>query len=333
MANKYDRLFVACVTPFKPGTEDIDLGECRSLFRHWGAPRWINAGGSIIVNPEAGESFYTTIEEKCEIARVALEELGDKTIVFSGAMQPTTKALVEEAKALKKVGVHGLFLTPPMGSMDITQKWNPNEFPEVWIDQLKEVEDAVDLPVITHPTGGMFYGMPVPAMLKILEAIPQIVGWKLISAHWRETCKALRGFESNRHVATLIAGATQFHEAFAYGYFDGSVSGNWNYSMEPMLDLVEAWKKDDVVKARKILFDGLIQLHDAVEQDDFESGYRLHSAMKATTWLNGLISAPFMRAPVRKLRTGEVRLLRDRLKNCHLEVISDKAIQQYYPDF
>jgi dihydrodipicolinate synthase/N-acetylneuraminate lyase len=43
----------------------------------------------------AGEAFYLTQREKLRLAEIALEELGDKTLVFSGVMQTTTRACVE----------------------------------------------------------------------------------------------------------------------------------------------------------------------------------------------------------------------------------------------
>jgi 4-hydroxy-tetrahydrodipicolinate synthase len=331
MSYKYDKLYVALVTPFKPGTEEIDEGAWRSFLRYWVQPRFVDAGGSVIVSPEAGEVFYTTKEEKVRLAEIALEEVGDKMLVVSGVMQPTTKDCVEEAKALKEVGVQGLFLIPPMGAIDITTRWDPIKFPEVWTDQLQTICDAVDLPVITHPAGGKYGGIPVPAMLKILDAVPQIVGWKMITPTMRATAQALREYSaSKRHVGILMAGATWFHEALAYDHFDGTVSGFWNYAMEPMMDHLDAWRKNDVVKARQVLFDGLIQLHDYVMGS--EEDFRLHSAYKVATWLRGLIPDPFMRAPQRRLRTEHVRKLRDLLKACHLEVIPDKDIKKAYPD-
>lgn len=332
LEHKYDKLYVALVTPFKLGTEDIDYDAWRKLLQYWGQDKFVNAGGGIIVNPEAGECFYTTIEEKVRLTEIALEEVGDKMMIFSGVMQPTTKASVAEAKALKDVGVHGLFTPPPMGAMDITSSWDPAMYPEVWTDQLKMICDVADLPIITHPTGGKYYGIPVPAIPKILDEVPNIIGWKMLTSDLRGTARALRDYSATkRHVGLFMAGAHKFHEALAYGYFDGTVSGFWNYSMEQMLDYLDAWKKDDVVKAREILYDGFLELHDYVIGTGGEM--RLHSAYKVATWLRGLIPAPFMRAPQRKLRTEEVRKLRDLLNAAHLDVISEAEIRKAYPDF
>ena len=114
----------------------------------------------------------------------SLEELGDKTIVFSGVMQTTTKACVEEAKALKSLGVHGLFLMPPIGTIDIVAAWDPEKNPEVWIDQLRTIADAVNLPVIIHPTGGKFFAAPAmplgPWTLEGVQLSIGVIPWPVV---------------------------------------------------------------------------------------------------------------------------------------------------------
>jgi dihydrodipicolinate synthase/N-acetylneuraminate lyase len=327
---EYDKMFVASVTPFAPGTENIDEAVFRSYMRYWAQPKFVDAGGAILVSPEAGEAFYTTQREKVRMAEIALEEAGDRTIVFSGVMQTTTKACVEEAKALKSAGVHGVFLMPPIGTIDIVAAWDPIKNPEVWIDQLRTIADAVDLPVIIHPTGGKYFAMPLEAGMKIVDAVPHIVGYKMITADVDAMARALRAYDK-RHVGVLLAGAAAMHGAILGGYFDGTVSGSWNYAMEPTLDaIVAARDEKDPDKAERIWSSGLLDLHRAVTNQD--KGYRLHSAYKVCTWLRGLIPDPFLRAPQRRLPIAEVIELRDMIRKAHLEVISDANIRKSYPE-
>ncbi len=326
----YDKMYVASVTPYRPGTEDIDEAAFRRYMRYWGQPKFIDAGGAMLVSPEAGEAFYTTEREKVRLAEIALEEVGDRTMVFSGVMQTTTKACLAEARALKRAGVHGIFLMPPIGTIDIVAAWDPVKNPEVWIDQLRAIADAVELPVIIHPTGGMYFAMPLEPAMKIVDAVPQIVGYKMITADVDAMAAALRAY-SKRHVGVLLAGAAAMHGAIVGGYFDGTVSGSWNYAMEPTLDaIVAARDENDAAKAERLWGDGLLDLHRAVSNRD--KGYRLHSAYKVCTWLRGLIPDPFLRPPQRRLPIDEVIELRDRLRSAHLEVISDDNIREAYPE-
>ena len=326
---EYDRMFVASITPYKSGTEDIDEVAFRNYMRYWAQPKFIDAGGAMLVSPEAGEAFYLTQDEKLKLAEIALEELGDKTIVFCGVMQTTTRACIEEARALKRLGVHGLFLMPPIGTIDIVAAWDSQKNPEVWIDQLREIADAVNLPVIIHPTGGKFFALPLESGIKTIDAVPQIVGYKMITQDFDAMARALRAY-TKRHVGILPAGAGNMHPAIQNGWFDGTVSGSWNYAMEKTLDaIVAARDEKDAAKAERLWGDGLLALHRTVTNS--EKGYRLHSAYKLCTWMRGLIPDPFLRAPQRRLPVEQVVELRDALKAAHYEVISDAAIRKAYP--
>ena len=326
---EYDRMFVASVTPYKPGTEDIDEVAFRNYMRYWAQPKFVGAGGAMLASPEAGEAFYLTQAEKLRLAEIALDELGDKTVVFSGVMQTTTRACIEEAKTLKKAGVHGLFLMPPIGTIDIVAAWDSKKNPEVWIDQLKEISDAVNLPVIIHPTGGKFFSLPLESGMKAVDAVPQIVGYKMITEDFDDMARALRAY-TKRHVAILPAGANNMPVAIKNSWFDGTVSGSWNYAMEKTVDAIVAQRDEkDAAKADRLWADGLMALHRTVTNS--EKGYRLHSAYKLCTWMRGLIPSPFLRAPQRKLPVEQVVELRDALKAAHYEVISDAAMRKAYP--
>ena len=102
--------------------------------------------------------------------------------------------------------MHGLFLMPPIGTIDIVAAWDSKKNPEVWIDQLREIADAVNLPVIIHPTGGKFFALPLESGMKAVDAVPQIVGYKMITEDFDDMARALRAY-TKRHVAILPAGA------------------------------------------------------------------------------------------------------------------------------
>ena len=53
---KYDRLYVAIVTPYKDGSYDPDEEQLRSFLRFFLQPEYVEAGIGIIINPEAGET-------------------------------------------------------------------------------------------------------------------------------------------------------------------------------------------------------------------------------------------------------------------------------------
>jgi len=91
-----------------------------------------------------------TYEEKKKIVEIAVEEVAGKVPLFAGAIDMTTEGIVRDAVTAKKIGVDGIFFIPPMGSGDITYAWNPEKYPEVWIDIAKAIDKAVNLPIIVH---------------------------------------------------------------------------------------------------------------------------------------------------------------------------------------
>ena len=67
--NKWDRIYTAVVVPYKSGTFEVDYDAYRKLIRYFLQPKFVDAGGGIIVNPEAGEIFYLSLRGKEENRR------------------------------------------------------------------------------------------------------------------------------------------------------------------------------------------------------------------------------------------------------------------------
>jgi len=302
------RLFVALVLP---QTEDFKLDEpgLRRFVRYYLDHRFAKLGG-FIANPEAGENYYMTRAEKRRVLDIVLEETNGALPVFAGTFAWTTPEVLEVARDAKAAGAAGIFVAPPAGCMDISLVWDPVRYPEIWLDQIKAQVDAVDMPIITHPVvvPSMKYGvgMPVETTLKICAEVPNVVGWKMTYSYngHRIISRALR--EHAPQVAILCATASLFHEALAAGNFDGSLSGSWCGAMEPMLDHVEAWQRNDVERAREIWHSGLMQLQEYIYSD----GTRQHIRYKIAAYLRGLIASPLMRPPMPRPLPDEVATLR-----------------------
>src|SRR5690606_4189661 len=175
------RLYSALVLPL---TDQLQIDEAgfRQLIRYYLAQPFAEQGG-LIVNPEAGEVFYLTREEKRRVLEIALEETNGRMPVLAGAFGWTTEEAVELAAEAKAMGADGLFVIPPAGSMDISLAWDPIRYPEVWLDQLKAQDRAANLPMFTHPvtsrTDPWGIGLPLETTLKFCNEIPNIVGWKM----------------------------------------------------------------------------------------------------------------------------------------------------------
>ena len=82
---KYDRCYCAIATPYQPDSLEVDYSAFRKLVRYFTTDEdFLKAKGAIIVNPEAGEIFYLTPEERKELAKIVLEERPAEMPVFSG---------------------------------------------------------------------------------------------------------------------------------------------------------------------------------------------------------------------------------------------------------
>ena len=314
-----DHRYVAVLLPYDNRLK-VDEAAYRRFIRYFlSEPRFREEGG-LCINPEAGEIFYLTRQEKRRVLEVAMEEAHGKVPVIAGTWAITTDEMVETAKDAKALGVDGIFVTPPGGAQDVTSCWDADGYPEIWGDQIKAQDRAVDLPIVTHPVGGAkppFYpGLPLGATLQLCREIPNIVGWKMTYTYdgFRLIARGLRSLD--RHVAVMGALASNFHEYRAIGMFDGTLSGFWNFALEPMLDHLEAWDRGDVKRATAIWNGGLAELHGYIA----DMG-RLHIRYKTATWLRGLIPNPFMRPPMPKPKQVEIDTIYRLLTALNLPVI------------
>ena len=326
---RFDRLYVAILTPYKQDSYEVDEESLRNLLRYFLQPKYIQAGVGIIINPEAGEIFYLSRKEKLRNVEIAVEECGNKVPLFAGAIDLTTEDTVAVAKDAKDAGVDGIFAMPPIGSMDITTSWDPAKYPEVWIDQVKAIDQVVDMPIICHPTATptMAYGigLPLESTLRMCKEIPNIVGWKMAYnwEGWKRVSRGLR--ELDRHVGILGALALYFHEAMTCGMFDGTVTGSFNYAPDQIFDHILALRRGDVKKAIEIWNSGLGALHEYM----YSEYSRLHVRYKLGAWLNGLLSNPFMRPPMPRPRKEEAITLWRLMGRAGIPLIEETVFKDF----
>lgn len=109
-----DHLYVAALLPYNRDMK-VDEQAYRRFLRHFlDNDKFVRMGGGICVNPEAGEIFYLTREEKRRVLEIAMEEINGKVPVIAGTWAITTEETVETAKDCKALGVDGIFVTPPV---------------------------------------------------------------------------------------------------------------------------------------------------------------------------------------------------------------------------
>lgn len=326
----FGRMFMTPLVPYLNGdTSAIDEEGYRRFLRVFLTDANLDAGLSMIANPEAGEIFYLSREEKRRIVEITLEEVAGRAPVLAGALDVTTAGAVDVARDAAELGVDGLFVFPPIGAQDVAVAWDADNYPEVMADMFGAIAREADLPMVVHPvaTPSIRYGIGLSAAATryVCEHVPNVVGWKMTYNYngYREIARVLRSLD--RRVEILAALAKFFHENLASRQFDGTSSGAWNYAPEPMMEHILAWRSGDVARATDIWEGGLAQLHEYV----FSEMSRLHVRYKAAAWLRGFLDNPLMRPPMPKPRRIEIETLYELLRRLGLSTIDRPQIDRF----
>lgn len=288
-------LHVTLVTPFGPDGRVVD-GELGGMVRELHAPH--NGGNLVpIINAEAGE-FYTLSPDERHANLVTAREAAEGRPFVAGVSGITSAEAAACARSALADGASGLFILPPFGSSDISVAWNGVTYPEVMVDYLRAIAaEAGDTPFVVHPSGSRTpeYGLgwPLETVRAVIDAVPNVAGWKMTYSYegFRRVARFLR--ESAPRVAILPSSAVRYHENLASDQFDGACSGSFCYSLSPMLAHIEAWRRGDFPEALRIWKSGLAKLHEYVYSDYA----RLHIRYKLGAYLCGAISSPLLRDP------------------------------------
>jgi len=315
------RHYTTMVVPWNRDGE-LDEAALRRLVRYFaGHPRFRERGG-IIANPDAGEIYYLTAAEKRRVLEITLEEAGGIFPVIAGVFDMTTAGCVREAQVAKACGASGIFLMPPIGTGDLLISWDPVRYPEYWLDQIEVIDAAVDMPIITHPVTARSpqwgIGIPGETAQLICERVPNVIGWKMTYNYegMRRMWRMLRGLA--RPVSIMAASGHLFHEFLSHDLLDGSVSGSWNYALDPMMQHIERDEAGDHYGARRLWREGgLLALHEYIYSDYA----RLHLRYKLATWLHGIIPHYRMRPPLPRPKQAEIETIHRLMRNCGMDVI------------
>jgi 4-hydroxy-tetrahydrodipicolinate synthase len=130
-------------------------------------------------------------------------------------------------------------------------------------------------------------------------------------------------------VALLCSSAQFFHEHLATGCLDGTITGSWNYGMEPMLAHMAAWGRNDANAARQLWDAGLAELQEFI----YAEPGRLHVRYKVAAWLRGWIESPLMRPPMPTARPEEIQIIAARLAACGVDVRPASDVERFTTSF
>jgi 4-hydroxy-tetrahydrodipicolinate synthase len=223
---------VALVTPM---LEDgsVDYPSLRRLID------WHIAEGTdcIGVVGTTGESPTVTVEEHCEIIRVAVEHAAGRVPIMAGAGGNATREAIDLTRFAKQVGADCTLQVVPYYN-------KPSQ--EGIYQHFKAVAEAVDLPVVLYNVPGRTVADMLPETALRLAQVPGIVGIKEATGNIERACwlikQAPRGFsiysgDDGTAVALMLLGG------------HGNVSVTANVAPRLMHELCRAAIEGDVKRA------------------------------------------------------------------------------------
>lgn len=164
MAFDFGRVLTAMVTPFKSDMT-VDYEQVKKLARHL-----VQSGSDgLVVAGTTGESPTLSKEEKIELFRVVVEEVGGDAVVIAGTGSNNTAASVELTQAAGKVGVDGVMLVCPYYN-------KPSQ--EGLYQHFKTVAESTNLPVMLYNVPGRTAVNLLPQTVARLSKIDNIIAIK-----------------------------------------------------------------------------------------------------------------------------------------------------------
>lgn len=160
----FGRILTAMVTPFN---EDLSVNFelARKLARHL-----VQSGSDgLVIAGTTGESPTLTKEEKVELFRSVVEEVGGRASVIANTGGNSTAESIALTLAAQKVGIDGVMLVAPYYN-------KPSQ--EGMYAHFKSVAESTDLPIIIYNIPGRTSVNILPGTIAGLAKIRNIVGIK-----------------------------------------------------------------------------------------------------------------------------------------------------------
>ena len=165
----FGRVLTAMVTPFKNDLT-IDYEQVKKLARHL-----VQSGSDgLVISGTTGESPTLTKEEKAELFRVVVEEVGGDAVVIAGTGSNDTASTIELTQIAEKVGADGVLLVAPYYN-------KPSQ--EGLYHHFKSIAQSTNLPIMLYNIPGRTAVNVLPQTVVRLFEIDNIVAIKEASGN------------------------------------------------------------------------------------------------------------------------------------------------------
>lgn len=237
---------VAIVTPMQEDGS-LDLPALRALVD------WHVAEGTdgIVIVGTTGESPTVTVDEHCELVRVAVEQADKRIPIIAGTGGNSTREAIELTAFARQVGADA--------SLQVVPYYNkPTQ--EGMYRHFRTIAEAVDLPVVLYNVPGRTVADMLPDTVLRLAQVPGIVGVKEATGNIDRAAQLIKdapeGFaiysgDDPTAIALMLLGG------------HGNISVTANVAPRKMHDLCVAALKGDAITARRIHME-LVELNKAM---------------------------------------------------------------------
>ncbi len=164
MTGDFGQVITAMVTPFKDDYS-VDYACARKLARHLIE----NGSDGLVIAGTTGESPTLSKDEKIELFRSVVEEVGGKGVVIAGTGSNSTKDSISLTQAAQKAGVDAVMLVAPYYN-------KPSQ--EGLYRHFRAVAESTDLPVMLYNVPGRTSVNILPETVARLAELKNVVAIK-----------------------------------------------------------------------------------------------------------------------------------------------------------
>ncbi len=229
--NKFEGIIPAAVTPFD-GDGRFDAASFERLLQHFYA-----AGvDGVYVCGQTGEGFQQSIEQRKQIAEVAITNSpADKTvIVHTGAL--ATADAVELSKHASRSGAHAVSSLPPIGNYS---------FAEIKA-YYTAIASASDIPLLIYYFPALAPAVTSVAQVLELCEIPNVIGLKYTDSD------LFKLSEVKKNGSCVFFGSDEMLTAGLIAGADGGIGSFYNVMPEMFVRAFALTKKGDWEAAREL---------------------------------------------------------------------------------
>lgn len=229
----------ALVTPFSEDGTKVDFKAFKKLIDN----QIENGVSALVFLGTTGEPATMTQDECDEVIKFAVEYVNHRVPVIAGAGGNNTRVAIEKSKRYEEFGVDALLHVTPYY----------NKATQIGlIEHFTQIANSTHLPIILYNVPGRTGVNILPATLKILSKIPNIVAVKEASGNIEQITEIIRTCGEDLPVYSGDDGLT--YSILALGGI-GVISVASNVVPKRMSELCSSYFYGDIKKSREIQFE------------------------------------------------------------------------------